>query len=526
MTSRKMSFFFIDCAYSWRIYIKSLMVLGVTFDQRGQLQFDIILNNAKNQFMKKRILPMLFKKIFFTTVAAAIIQTLVAQPPLATPQDLKVACENSPGNIVMVNQSSTVSLPIYPSVPLQINCPCTIVLGNEATLAFELSNIQFAGPFTVQSAGKGEVKVIKSSIKSPSVSFSLGGNNSSLSTSESLLQALTGNISVTLGELANMELYGRLSSSTAYGLLSAGVISINAGPQFSGSITDIGISGTQGIQIGASGFEPKLKAENVSLLALQGSVEIIANSPKGTLEMMETDFRFQNSANIHFGGEDASLKIAETTFWGPTYDIPATGGITIVAGSGNANNTKIEMVEVIARNINGNFSVTSSVDAEKGNVKMEKSAMTINGELIFRTGRLGSTEVKENALRSSTKITIQAGMGGSCISQPNRILEAPVIEACSPSSIARINTTKEIEMGFSIFPNPGDNGRVNIRFKNMNGPQDIILTDASGKTIRQWREYRNNMLTVDQLRAGYYNLQARSKITGEKNSGKFIVVGY
>lgn len=477
--------------------------------------------------MKKKSLCLSAKNIFVIANAILFSGSVFAQQTIATPQDLKSACENNPGNIVTINQSSTISMPVYPAVPLQVNCGCTIILANESTIAFELSNLQFSGAISFQSSGKGEVKVIKSSIKAPSVSITLGGTNSALSTSESLLLATSGNILTTLGQLAKMELYGRLTPSMADGFIASGVVNISAGSQFTGSIADMGISGTQGILITANGTEAKLKIENVSLRTSLGSAAITANGPKSSLEMMESNFQVQNASSIQFSGEEATLKIIETSFWGPSFNVPATGDVTILAGNGNANNSKIEMSEVTARNITGNFSVSSSVNGEKGNIKMEKSAMIVNGAVIFQTGNLGSTEVKENSITSSTKITIKTGTGGNCIAEPNRTLSAPVVEACLPQgAIARSNKIAEsisTAQPIKVFPNPGINGTVQVNFGNVHDVLDITVVNSGGVTVRQWNVYRNNNLSISQLKPGFYKLNILNRLNGKSSSQKFIV---
>ncbi len=50
------------------------------------------------------------------------------------------------------------------------------------------------------------------------------------------------------------------------------------------------------------------------------------------------------------------------------------------------------------------------------------------GDLLMETGALGSREVKENSLSSTTRIRMASGPGDSCVAQPNNF-SAPVMEA-------------------------------------------------------------------------------------------------
>ncbi len=452
-----------------------------------------------------------------------------AQQPIATPADLKAACETNAGNIVVLNQSTKVSLPIAPSAPLQVNCGCTVVLNNESTLEFEQASLQFAGAFTVQSTAKGEVKLTKSAIKAIAVYIGLAGTGSAVATSQSMLQALAGNLIITLGQQAKMELYGQYSRSSAEGLSATGALNISAGSRFTGSIADMAVVGQQGVQITANGTEGLLKLEKTGFRSILGSVDILANGNKSMLEAMEINFFAANASNIIFNGEENGIKLNEVGFFGPGSSVASTGSVTITASGGNGSMGKIEMAEISTGLIGGGFSVAASANNEKGSVKLEKSSLRANGAISFTTGRLGSTEVKENSITSLTSIVVKTGAGGNCVASPNRTLSAPVVETCAAVTALRSISSPALagkQNNYSVYPNPSTNGSVTIQFNRLaNAPQNIMVTNVNGVVIKQWSNYRGNLLVIDGLQKGIYNIQTANLVTGEKKTQRITVIG-
>lgn len=74
-----------------------------------------------------------------------------------------------------------------------------------------------------------------------------------------------------------------------------------------------------------------------------------------------------------------------------------------------------------------------------------------------------------------------------------------------------------------IYPNPSFNDKVNVVFEESSGVRDIVLMDMSGRTIRSWKGISNNILLIDNLNSGFYNLRISVRETGVQTTEKFIV---
>ncbi|MFN4080590.1 MAG: T9SS type A sorting domain-containing protein [Saprospiraceae bacterium] len=445
-----------------------------------------------------------------------------------TPQDLKLACETSPGNIVTLLQSAKVAAQAVPVTPLTVNCPCTVVLTNSSTLEFENVNMQFAGALAVQSAGNGEAKVVGSILSAPSVSFNLGGAGSQMNTSKSKIVATAGNLTITLGTQAKSEMHTSFAPNFTDGLSATGVVNISAGERFTGSLAEMTIAGNAGINIALSGAEALLKVEKVSFKSSAGSTTISASGLKGLLEMKESKFFSHNKTSLLFNGVESTLKINQTGFYGPTLVTPSLGDVVLTAGAGAAGLGKAELGEITTGTIGGSFRVTASVGGSVGGVKLEKSTITSNGAMLFETGALGSTEVKENSLTSGVKITVKTGLNGNCVASPNFVMNAPVVEACLPpaplmtnnGALADAQTTLQ---GLTIFPNPGISSAINVRFDHPMDDVDIWIVDLHGRIVRQLTTYGDETVRMEGLLPGFYYLNALDKATGAKQVQKFVI---
>jgi hypothetical protein len=390
------------------------------------------------------------------------------------------------------------------------------VITNEQKVEFERANIQFTGPFSIQSAGKGEMVSINSTIKAPSISINLGGEGSQISSSQSLLKATGGNLTMTLGRQAKMELYSSITQNAVAGLSASGAINFSAGERFTGSIADMGVDGNAGVGINISGFEGLLKLEKVNFRANLGSIGINANGSKSMLEGKECTFSMKNKADIIFSGSETGIKLNEIGFFGPTSLISTTGGVTITAGSANAGFGKIEMGDIStgARPLGGGFTVKGSATAQSGGVKMEKSTVSANGAMLFETGGLGTTEVKENRLTSLTSITVKTASDGSCVASPNFTLQAPVVNACSPAVQP---------LRLSIFPNPSLDGTLNINVEESKDEKDVLIINNKEGVVKHWKLDTSETIKTDGLSSGSYTIQVIDNKTGQKTTAKFMV---
>jgi hypothetical protein len=79
----------------------------------------------------------------------------------------------------------------------------------------------------------------------------------------------------------------------------------------------------------------------------------------------------------------------------------------------------------------------------------------------------------------------------------------------------------------TIYPNPSANGQTTIVFDNMaTRGRNIIVSDMSGRIIRQWQRMADNNLQINDLLPGIYMLRASDLETGEQQHAKIVITGH
>ena len=77
--------------------------------------------------------------------------------------------------------------------------------------------------------------------------------------------------------------------------------------------------------------------------------------------------------------------------------------------------------------------------------------------------------------------------------------------------------------GLLVYPNPSENGTVNIVFSESNVIRDIAIVDMSGRTLKQMNGVVNNNIRIDNLQSGMYTLRVFVPATGEQMTEKLVV---
>ncbi|MDZ4792880.1 MAG: T9SS type A sorting domain-containing protein [Bacteroidota bacterium] len=76
-----------------------------------------------------------------------------------------------------------------------------------------------------------------------------------------------------------------------------------------------------------------------------------------------------------------------------------------------------------------------------------------------------------------------------------------------------------------IYPNPSQDGRVNVVFEDREVNRAVTLADISGRIIRQWKAINGNTIQIDNLKPGIYLLRTIIPETGENTVEKIVVGG-
>jgi hypothetical protein len=75
----------------------------------------------------------------------------------------------------------------------------------------------------------------------------------------------------------------------------------------------------------------------------------------------------------------------------------------------------------------------------------------------------------------------------------------------------------------TVYPNPGTSGNMNVLFGS-SATRDILITDLSGKVLKQWNSFRDDNMVISGLRTGVYMLIVTNKATTDKLVQKIVVL--
>ncbi len=74
-----------------------------------------------------------------------------------------------------------------------------------------------------------------------------------------------------------------------------------------------------------------------------------------------------------------------------------------------------------------------------------------------------------------------------------------------------------------VYPNPSNNGKVNVVFEDASVTREIAVTDMSGRMVRQMKGITNNNITIENLNPGMYTIRIVAIETGEQVVEKIVV---
>jgi hypothetical protein len=74
-----------------------------------------------------------------------------------------------------------------------------------------------------------------------------------------------------------------------------------------------------------------------------------------------------------------------------------------------------------------------------------------------------------------------------------------------------------------VYPNPSNDGKVNVVFEDKDASRNISLTDMNGRVIKQWKNVVSNTLQIENLLTGFYTLRILNSETGGQIVEKIVV---
>jgi hypothetical protein len=93
------------------------------------------------------------------------------------------------------------------------------------------------------------------------------------------------------------------------------------------------------------------------------------------------------------------------------------------------------------------------------------------------------------------------------------------------SKLSEVRSVRGIDQkgGIILYPNPSNDGKVNIVFEDRNVTRDLSVSDMGGRIVKQVKGISANSITIDNLVSGMYTIRVSVPATGEQIIEKIIV---
>lgn len=75
----------------------------------------------------------------------------------------------------------------------------------------------------------------------------------------------------------------------------------------------------------------------------------------------------------------------------------------------------------------------------------------------------------------------------------------------------------------TVYPNPTNNGNVNVVFEDKNTVRELSVVDMSGRVVKQLKNVSGNNVSIENLQSGMYTLRVYVPATGEQAVEKIVV---
>jgi hypothetical protein len=75
-----------------------------------------------------------------------------------------------------------------------------------------------------------------------------------------------------------------------------------------------------------------------------------------------------------------------------------------------------------------------------------------------------------------------------------------------------------------LYPNPSNDGNINLVFDNASGSKNILVSDMTGRIIKQFKGITSSSMQIENLMTGLYNIRITNTQTGQSNTERIAVV--
>jgi hypothetical protein len=208
--------------------------------------------------------------------------------------------------------------------------------------------------------------------------------------------------------------------------------------------------------------------------------------------------------------------------------------ITITQGSGSAapgaQRTVLLKTTVSCIPLPVNFSsFSASRNGTNVNLKWETATEENNkGFNVQRNSGRGWTDVgfvpsKANGGNSDTKLSYDfVDKNSERVVTQYRLRQEDLDGKFKVSEIRTVRGEAQ-ESRVVVYPNPSNDGSINVLFDDARGNRDLILSDMNGRVVKQFRSVTTSNLRMDNLTPGVYSLRIVNQSNGKATIEKIVI---
>ena len=104
-----------------------------------------------------------------------------------------------------------------------------------------------------------------------------------------------------------------------------------------------------------------------------------------------------------------------------------------------------------------------------------------------------------------------------------RVMQVDIDGKSKASEIRSVKGEEMANAKMIVYPNPSMDGKVNVVFEEGNGSRSVVVSDMSGRKVKQYRNVSSNTLVIEGLENGVYSIQVRDINTSAMQVEKIIV---
>ena len=343
--------------------------------------------------------------------------------PLSTTAGLKAACERNPGNVVRITTDMSVSEGARALSPERVNTGCRIELVGDSEIQFDKVGLAFAGPLVITGGRMTGVAMQEASLAGTSVSLSLSGDEGYLRALSSRIDATAGNLTVSMGRIAKMEMMGFITSGvplTGATLVATGAVTVSAGDKLSASFNEVGIIAGTDLRLTGTGMETELKLDNSTLLSYRGNVAVALLNTKSKLEAGNSSITARSgSVDLTLGQPESGMNLSNVAV--------SSKKNTQIYAAGSRSEVGLSNGTVAA---GGGVFISAAAGSTDGGLKVEGVGITASTPVRIVTGAQGKTIANNNRVTATGSVDFSSDpISGLCEAVGNSIT-APTQRIC------------------------------------------------------------------------------------------------